>query len=247
MDANAGQLIGLAINFIAWTVTYVLIVVRSFKDKRAGIPLEAISLMLAFELAYVFFFGIETADPTLTAIFLGIEIAWLVLDVILFVQVMLWGDLEQDSPDLTQHHWLVCLAWIVLGLFGVITFIAMFDLDNAGIFAFMDEAIIAMLMVPYVLKRQSLDGISYAALWSRTVADIGATVALLVFSPWCNIFLEDSTGRCVIGVQFASNLFVVFLACAWFLSDVIVLVVGTRWLVNGPPPQAQAPGTSPPP
>jgi hypothetical protein len=224
---NTGQVIFVGANFLAWTITYVLIAVTSYRSKRAGIPLEAISVMLAFEIAYVFVFGIHDGPDPVTGSARIAEIVWLILDVILFVQVVVWGA-KDASPELRAKWKSHCAMVFALALFGVITFVALFDLEQSGIFAFIDEAAVAVWFVPYVIRRAKLEGISYWALWSRTGADVCATVALLVFTPWCDIFAANATGRCVIDISLSANWFVVFLAITWFTADAIALGYATK-------------------
>ena len=229
MDStNVGQLAFMGVNFLAWTATYILIAHRSYKDKRAGIPLEAISLMFAFEIVYVFMIGIQLDDPTLQLIAKISEIVWLVLDGVLFATVFIWGAREEDAPPLRANYRFYALSWLVLSIFGVITFVALFDLESSGLFAFMDEALVAIWFVPYVLKRRSLDGISYAGLLTRMTADLAATVALLVFSPWCDIFGDDSPQQCVWGAPMVGNWFVIFLTVSWCFADAVLLIEATK-------------------
>jgi hypothetical protein len=289
------QLIFLSANFLLWTVAYVLMIHRSWKDRMAGIPLLAICMMLSFEVIFVFVEpaiselgshgassycievdtcgssgaeqrahktckeltraghscgpllpcplctgdknlamgpdcsvepGVERLDvPNFTAV---AEAVWLVLDIVLFVLVLLYGASRFPFriPPPGFAFWAVLTLAMVFA--GTWTSIEIFDMDESGTIAFIGEAVVAVLFVPYVLRSKTLKGISYAGMWARAIADGMLAVAALLFSPWCNIVADGAAERCVAGVSMCNNLFMIWLIALWTVADVIVLVDMSR-------------------
>ena len=221
---TGGQLVFLCLNFLFWTLTYAFTIHAQWKTKRAGFPSEAIALMAGFEVSYIYVFGITTDLGDFAGIASLFEDLWLVLDITIFVQVLRYGANQEFSATARERH--VPLSWGRLfgAIFGITAFVALFELQKSGLFAFIDQALIAILFVPLVWRHKSMGGLSLPALWCRALADLCASIALLVFSPWCDITAADSVARCVTAEPMNGNWFIVWLSVVWVACDVAVLI-----------------------
>lgn len=78
------MMVWLAGVFIFWTAAYVLIIWRGFRDRICGMPAAALCANIAWEFIYLFVFPQGMLRTLATAI-------WLVLDVIIFLQFVVFS------------------------------------------------------------------------------------------------------------------------------------------------------------
>src|SRR5215212_2978808 len=77
------------ISGISWTTVYILIIIRSFRDKTYGMPFWALAFNLGWELIFSFVLVPDTAG--LQEI---INRIWLAFDVLILVAYFLYGKKE---------------------------------------------------------------------------------------------------------------------------------------------------------
>jgi hypothetical protein len=193
---HPGQLVTLCLNFLFWTITYGLIIQRQWKMKSAGIPLQAICIMTGFEFSYLFVFGLRWGGDSLQKASFVFELIWFLLDMTIFMQVVRYGARSEPSQVARLHHKLISVATLLFTTAGVATFVALFELQQSGMFAFIDEMAVSVFYLYFVARHRQLAGLSVAGLWTRTAADLCLAVALVICSPWCDIWAPDAARRC---------------------------------------------------
>ena len=79
---------------LSWTIVYLLIIVRSFRDKTYGMPYWALAFNFSWEL--IFSYVLVTKDPDLQ-LQLIINRVWLVFDLAIFIAYFKYGRREWPS------------------------------------------------------------------------------------------------------------------------------------------------------
>lgn len=158
------------ISGICWTIVYVILIYRGFKDKSYGIPLVALSLNFSWE--FVFAFIYKTND-SVSAI---INPIWFILDLIIVITYFLYSyNYFKQEYDISKCFWLfisICsfLSSFTIMLIGTPFFIK-FDFFRNSIFevaifiAYIQNAIMSILFVNTFYSRKkynySIDGQSF--------------------------------------------------------------------------------------
>jgi hypothetical protein len=158
------------ISGICWTLVYMILIRRGLQDQSYGMPLFALSLNLAWEFFFSFFFR----DKDLVTVQTLINIIWCGFDLVIAYTYFRYG--RKDFAQHADPRWFVpwSVAAFVMG-FGVIYFSALeFGPNNGAIYtAFAQNLIMSVLFVGMLSKRKNVDGQSlYAAIlkWIGTAA-----------------------------------------------------------------------------
>jgi hypothetical protein len=137
------------VSSIFWASIYFLALLRAYRDKIYVIPLPAILLNVAWELLYTTIFNnVSPVGPYVPAI-------WLVLDVLIFVQVLWYSRyaFKQVSPLFMIPSVIVCLVFCLVGLY--FAQIHRYDYICSG---FPQDLIMSILFVRIALVREGIKG-----------------------------------------------------------------------------------------
>src|SRR4051794_30330184 len=77
---------------ISWTIVYILIIIKSFRDKTYGMPFLALAFNLAWELIFSFILV-----PPVLGLQVFINRIWFVFDVIILIAYFIYGEKEWPS------------------------------------------------------------------------------------------------------------------------------------------------------
>jgi hypothetical protein len=143
------------ISGLCWTITYILIIYRSIKDKTYGMPFWA----LAFNISWEFIFSIIFVfhDPNdLTQ--LVVNRIWLLFDVFIIVTYFMYG--RKEWPVSIPQKWFYPYSVLVLIIsFGfVYLFSVTFHNKNGMYIAFIQNMMMSWLFIAMRIKRNSLAG-----------------------------------------------------------------------------------------
>ncbi|MBI1279511.1 MAG: hypothetical protein GC179_15380 [Anaerolineaceae bacterium] len=184
------------ISGISWTLVYILLIWRGFKDQSYGMPLFALTFNLSWEFLFAFVFR----DQNLVTIQTIINMIWCGFDVVIAYTYFKYG--RKDFAQHADTRWFVpwSLAAFVFS-FGVIYFSAVeFGNSNGAIYtAFAQNLMMSVLFVGMLSKRKNVDGQSiYAAIlkWIGTAAPTilfyGRTGSMLVLILGIGCFVYDA-------------------------------------------------------
>ncbi len=182
---------------ICWTIVYILIINRSFRDKIYGMPFWA----LAFNLSWEFIFSLVlVSDPlALQAIINNI---WLAFDIIVMIAYILYG--KKDWPATVSTKWF--FPYSILGLIVSFLFVYLLsvELDHSrGMYAaFIQNLIMSVLFIRMLLRRGNKSGQSTGIALFKLIGTLAPTIVYGQQSP-----------------------FVLFLGSACFVFDVIYLIM----------------------
>lgn len=138
---------------ISWTIVYLAIIYRSFKDRTCGMPFFALALNLSWEFIFSFLRG----GPL--SLQVAINITWFLFDVVILYAHLKYG--RQEFPATADARWF--LPWTVLAItVGVVTqyFAA---LEFPGLFgptypAFVINLVMSILFIGMLVRRNSVAG-----------------------------------------------------------------------------------------
>lgn len=152
---------------VLWIIAYILIIRAAFKDRTYGVPVLAICLNLAWEFVFTFVHGPRDPDGSLDVVKFCMFLGWLVLDAVIFWQLVKYGRKEQRTDELGRFFLpvvLLCLA----GAFGWhLTFTEAFNDPHGYMSAFIINLVMSVLFVSLAFERPDGRGLSYGAAWFK--------------------------------------------------------------------------------
>lgn len=180
MNFNQFEQLMVLLSGIAWTITYVALVYRGFKDKSYGMPFVALALNLTWELTYSFIYPPHT-DGLMTTI---INSTWMLCDIGIFATFLLYGykyfkeqyNLKKNVfYTMTFLGFTLCLLIMLVGG----PFLADFSYFNNNYFesakfiAFIQNAIMSVVFVSFFYARKaknhSIEGQSFTIAISKLI------------------------------------------------------------------------------
>lgn len=143
------------ISGISWTLVYILIINRSFKDKTYGMPFWALAFNISWEFIFSFIFVSDRPDHKLQHF---VNEVWLVFDVIILVTYFLYG--KKDWPEKVSSKWFYPYSVLVLAATGIFVYMFCIELNNKnGMYmAFIQNMMMSWLFIAMLIKRNNLHG-----------------------------------------------------------------------------------------
>lgn len=152
---------------VLWIVAYILIIRLGFKDRTYGVPLLAVCLNLAWEFIFTFIHMPKGPDGSLDVVKFCMFLGWLVLDVLIFWQLLKYGGKEQRTDELRRFFPVVVILCLA-GAFGWhLTFTRAFDDPHGFLSAFIINLVMSVLFVGLAFERPDSKGLSYGAAWLK--------------------------------------------------------------------------------
>jgi len=160
---------------IFWSLTYILIIRRGFKDKTYGMPLVALCANISWEA--IFSFLHPHSSPQLY-----INYIWFLLDVIIVLQFLKFGKTEFLKFSIRQFYSAFLMA--LTTAFFLVLFITYEFNDFKGAYsAFGQNLMMSILFITMLLSRNDLRGQSiYIALFKMFGTGI-SSLAFYLYQP----------------------------------------------------------------
>ena len=152
---------------MCWTLVYIDIILRGFKDKTYGMPLFA----LAFNIAWEFIFGfVKPGDLSLQK---AVNVIWFCFDAVILVTYFKYG--RKEFPKSLEKYF---IPWSLLAFSVGLAVIYFADLEFEGYWgaaysAFTQNLMMSVLFIAMLVRRGNVDGQSmYIAIfkWLGTLA-----------------------------------------------------------------------------
>lgn len=181
-----------------WTLAYILIIRRGWKDKSYGMPVVALGANLAWE--YLFSWILPHRSPQLE-----VNRIWLLFDLGILWQVLRYGSNEQQHPWLRRNFYLL-LACAMVGGFLAVNGITREFGDFDGMYAaFGQNLMMSILFCSMLLSRNDMRGQS---LWIAIAKMVGTILPSVLF------FLK-----------YPGSVLLPFLFVGTFLADLVYTVM----------------------
>jgi hypothetical protein len=141
------------ISGISWTIVYLAIIYRGFKDRTYGMPFFALALNLTWEFLYSFLFG---GDASLQLV---INVIWFAFDLVILYTYFRYG--RSEFPASVDPKWFV--PWSILAL--VVGFVTQYftalefpGLPGAMYSAFVINLVMSILFIGMLVRRTGVEG-----------------------------------------------------------------------------------------
>lgn len=185
------------ISGLSWTIVYILIIIRSFRDKTYGMPFWALAFNFGWE--FIFSFVLIPDTVGLQGI---INRIWLFFDAIILIAYFLYG--KKEWPQRINKH-----LFYPYSIFGLITgylfvYLMSVELDHSqGMYAaFVQNLMMSLLFIAMLNNRKSREGQSVGIALFKMTGTLAPTI--------------------LYGVK---SRFVLFLGTACFIVDLIYLLL----------------------
>ncbi|WP_207430198.1 hypothetical protein [Sabulibacter ruber] len=161
---------------VFWTLTYLLILRRGYKDNIYGMPMVALCANLSWE--FIFSFVYPHPQPQLS-----IDYLWLLFDVGILVQYLRYG--RKEFPEhLPKNLFLLTFLFTLVYCACMIAAMAHEFEDYIGIYAaFAQNLMMSVLFVRMFLKRNSVAGQSIYIALSKWIGTIFPSVLFYLYFP----------------------------------------------------------------
>ena len=158
---------------ICWSLAYIGIIVRSFRDKTYGMPFWA----LAFNICWEFIFAVIFVDKSYYA-FMIINRIWFSLDIFILVAYCCYGRKEWPSQVNKKLFWPYSLLVLFISYrFVYYLTIRIYEGGNEYV-AFIQNLMMSLLFINMLNRRNSLAGQSAWIALFKMVGSAAATVIL---------------------------------------------------------------------
>ncbi len=160
---------------IFWSLAYILIIIRGFKDKTYGIPLFVLCVNISWE--FIFSFILPSTKPQIY-----INYIWLMLDVIIMMQFLKFGKLE--FPTLSNKQFYTVFLFALATGFGLTLSITYEFNDREGVYAaFGDCLLMSILFIVMLFRRDNLRGQSIYIAIFKMLGTAFTSLAFYLYEP----------------------------------------------------------------
>jgi len=160
-----------------WTIAYILIIWRCFRDRSFGVPVVILCCNVPWEAIIAFSHRVPT--PLHEA-----ALAWLVLDLIMLYQCFRYGPDDFAHPVVKRWFRPLVVAGLAMGFFVEWTFINGYQDYYGRASGTINDLILAAQFPALLLRRQSVRGQSFYIMLAILLGNVfGYAMTLLPFAP----------------------------------------------------------------
>jgi hypothetical protein len=162
---------------ISWTIVYLAIIYRGFKDKTYGMPFFALALNIAWEFIFSFLFGGELSLQ------LVINILWFFFDVVILYTYFRYG--RQEFPEAVDPKWFVPWSVWVLAVGFVTQYFTALEfpgLPGAMYSAFVINLVMSVSFIGMLVRRDGIEGQSMVVAVFKWLGTAAPTVLFYLVS-----------------------------------------------------------------
>jgi len=158
-----------------WSITYILIIWRGFKDKTYGMPLAALCANISWE--GIFSFIYPHSPPQLY-----INYVWFLIDVVIVLQFLKYGKSEISS--LSKKKFIAMLLLALATCFGLVFSITREFNDWQGAYAaFGQNLMMSVLFIVMLYNRNDLRGQSIFIALFKMLGTAISSLAFYLYQP----------------------------------------------------------------
>jgi hypothetical protein len=155
---------------VLWTLTYLLIIRQGFLHRTYGMPLVALCANISWEFIFAFVYPHDLPQR-------AVNVVWLSFDVVILVQLLLYG--PREFAALPRRLFYAAFALALATAFGaVLTVTLQFDDSDGAYSAFGQNLMMSILFVTMLYSRGSMRGQS---VWIAVLKMGGTALASFSF------------------------------------------------------------------
>jgi hypothetical protein len=155
---------------VLWTLTYLLIIRQGLLHRTYGMPLVALCANISWEFIFAFVYPHDLPQR-------AVNVVWLSSDVVILVQLLLYG--PREFATLPRRLFYAAFALALTTAFGaVLTVTLQFDDSDGAYSAFGQNLMMSILFVTMLYSRRSMRGQS---VWIAVLKMGGTALASFSF------------------------------------------------------------------
>ena len=171
------KLILQVISGICWTIVYIILIIRGFKDKTYGMPFYALALNFMWELLY----SINIEDFYSISLQRVINVIWLIFDILIIYTYFKYGKKYFNQNSNTRDFYI----WSTLGFTFAFFLQYAFIIEIGGTLgaayaAFIQNFIMSILFLDMLQKRGNLEGQSIYIAIFKTIGTLAPTILFTI-------------------------------------------------------------------
>jgi hypothetical protein len=157
-----------------WLIAYALIIRRGFLDRSYGMPLVAVCVNISWEFIFTMLIAHEAPQSY-------INLGWLLLDVFILAQVLMYW--RSDFPKLDEVVFYPFTVAALLASFGLIYTMAM-EFDHCGAYSALGQNfLMSILFMIMLFQRNSLMGQSIYIALAKMFGSALYSLSAYIFVP----------------------------------------------------------------
>ncbi|MEP7108617.1 MAG: hypothetical protein ABI760_11555 [Ferruginibacter sp.] len=165
----------LLVSGVGWTLAYILIIYRSFRDKICGMPFWALSFNLSWEFIFSFVFILRKEIQFFVRV-------WLVLDLLILAAYLLYGKKEWP-PNISRRFFYPYSVFVFVDSYLFVYLMSLELNDPRGVYtAFISNLLMSFLFISMLNKRKGPEGQSIGIAFFKMVGTLASTILLGVES-----------------------------------------------------------------
>jgi hypothetical protein len=179
------------ISGISWSIVYIDLIRRGFKDQTYGMPLFALAFNIAWEFTFAFVTGWHLSVQKV------VNVVWFVLDAIIVYTYFKYG--RRDFPKTYEKYFIPwSIAAFIVGFVVILAMAVEFGEDGGARYsAFGQNLLMSVLFIVMLVRRNNVEGQSMTIAifkWLGTLAPTiqfyaqTGSVLILVFGAGCFIY-----------------------------------------------------------
>jgi hypothetical protein len=179
------------ISGISWSIVYIDLIRRGFKDRTYGMPLFVLALNIAWEFVFAFVTGFRISVQKI------VNVVWFVLDAVIVYTYFKFG--RKDFPKEYQKYFIPwSVAAFVLGFAVIYAMAIELGEDWAARYsAFAQNLLMSVLFILMLVRRNNVDGQSMTIAIFKWIGTLAPTIQfygqtgsimILVFGVGCFIY-----------------------------------------------------------
>ena len=162
----------IAIMGISWTIVYLLIIYRSYKDRYCGMPFIALALNMSWEFLYSFVFnrpGLELQT--------WVNRVWFLFDLAIVISFFLYG--RKNWQPQNKRFFVPYILFVFIAALGSL-YLMQFDFSEKAITysAYFISLLMSGLFIDMLLREQSIRGQSFGIAFFKMLGTLAATIVL---------------------------------------------------------------------
>lgn len=162
---------------IAWTITYIALVYRGFKDKSYGMPIVPLALNFAWELTFSLIYPPHSTGMAATVI----NTIWMICDIGIIITFFMYGyQYFKKAYAVSKAQWISFSIFAFIVAFGIMLtggpFFGQFELyfksemfNGAKFIAYIQNLVISICFILMLWQRKSSIGQSFTIAWSKWI------------------------------------------------------------------------------
>ncbi|MEJ2212384.1 MAG: hypothetical protein P8129_25630 [Anaerolineae bacterium] len=186
---------------VGWTLAYLAIIYRGFKDETYGMPLFALALNITWEFLFAFLFR------DIFSLQVVINIVWFFFDLVILYTYLRYG--RKEWPGTVDPRWFAPWTWLAIGMAFVTQYFASLEFSPLlapAYSALVGNLVMSVLFIHMLVRRDGIEGQSMGIALFKWLGTAAAT-AFLYLDTGSNLVLALGASAFVFDLIYGGMLY----------------------------------------